>query len=153
MGLQVQNYIPREPGCHCPIIFLHQFAKYYSCSFKSPPPSSRRSVSSVSSKYEFHKVVSRSGIFFNSFCLEFSVSFRSDNSCLSSILDPFPIISFSPLSFLYSHYLMFSEQSKPVRYLFRDIHYTVFKKFFLVHYRALAWHFYDFGYNVGKWAM
>lgn len=144
MGFQVQNYIPREPGCHCHIIFLHEFAKCYSCSFKSPPPSPRRSVSSVSSKCEFHKVVSRSGIFFHSFCLEISVSFPSESSCLASCLNLL-IISFSPLSFLYSHYLVFSEQSKAVRYLFGDISYIVFIKFSLVRHRALAWHFYDFG--------
>lgn len=57
-------------------------------------PSPHRSVSSVDSQREFHKVVSRSGIVFCSICLEFSASFPSEISCLSSILDCFRSVNF-----------------------------------------------------------
>lgn len=114
LGFQVQNDVPWEPGCHCPIISLHHFAKCYSCFFKGPPHTSpRRPISSVSSQCEFHKGACRSKIFLHSFCLEFSTSFPSESSCLSSILDSFPTIIFFPLHFLCSHYLAFSEESKP----------------------------------------
>lgn len=108
MGFQVQNDIPWMdvivPSCFY-VGLLNVLIPL------ADLPSPHRSVSSVYSQCEFHKVVSRSGIVFCSICLEFSASFPSEISCLSSILDCFPSIIFFPLSFLCSHYLVFSEQN------------------------------------------
>lgn len=62
----------------------------------------------------------------------------------------FSFCLFFPLSFLYGHYLVFTEESKPLTYLFRDMSYIVFIKLFLMHYRALLCRFYGLGYKVGN---
>ena len=96
MGFQVQNDIPWMdvivPSCFY-VGLLNVLIPL------ADLPSPHRSVSSVYSQYEFHKVVSRSGIVFCSICLEFSASFPSEISCLSSILDCFPSIIFFPSEF------------------------------------------------------
>lgn len=57
-------------GCHCPIIFLHPFAKYYSCSLRWFYPPTQLPRKSVYSRCDFHKVVSSCRILFHSFRLE-----------------------------------------------------------------------------------